>query len=384
MRRQTSRVNSADWIAVAVIGFTAFVGVRRGFVVGALSLVGLVGGAVFGAEAVPKLVGDLSGYIPLVALFAAALGGMLGQMAGRFVGTTARQAFSVVPPLRVIDSAGGVALGALTGLALVWAVGAVFLYVPGQSELRRLAQESAVVSALTEAVPPERVMDAVGRIDPFTAFAGPDVDVREPNPAIAGVPPVRAARNSIVRVQGVACGLGVEGSGWIVRRGLVVTNAHVVAGVASPVVDRGKGTGAAGKVVSFDAENDVALIRVTGLKGPPLPLGSPTFGTAGALLGFPLNGPYAVTPVRVGGSADIAARDAYGRIQVRRAVIGLRGDVQSGNSGGPVLDETGRVVATLFAKRSGFDNEGYALPNEKVQQALANVGPPLRTACVER
>jgi S1-C subfamily serine protease len=377
-------VNSADWIAVAVIGFTAFVGVRRGFVVGALSLVGLVGGAVFGAEAAPKLVGDLSGYIPLVALFAAALGGMIGQMAGLFVGNTARQAFSVVPPLRVIDSAGGVALGALTGLALVWAVGAVFLYVPGQSELRRLAQESAVVSALTEAVPPERVMDAVGRIDPFTAFAGPDVDVGEPNPAIAGVPSVRAARNSVVRVQGVACGLGVEGSGWIVRRGIVVTNAHVVAGVPSPVVDRGRGNSAAGNVVSFDAENDVALIRVDGLKGRPLPLGTPTFGTAGALLGFPLNGPYSVTPVRVGGSADIAARDAYGRIQVRRAVVGLRGDVQSGNSGGPVLDESGRVVATLFAKRSGFDNEGYALPNEKVQEALANVGPPLRTACVER
>jgi S1-C subfamily serine protease len=377
-------VNSADWIAVAVIGFTAFVGVRRGFVVGALSLIGLVGGAVFGAEAAPKLVGDLSGYIPLVALFAAALGGMIGQMAGLFVGTTARQAFSVVPPLRVIDSAGGVMLGALTGLALVWAVGAVFLYVPGQSELRRLAQESAVVSALTEAVPPERVMDTVGRIDPFTAFAGPDVDVGEPNPAIARVLPVRSARNSVVRVQGVACGLGVEGTGWIVRRGLVVTNAHVVAGIASPVVDRGRGNGAAGKVVSFDAENDVALIRVAGLEGRPLPLGGPTFGAAGALLGFPLNGPYAVTPVRVGGSADIAARDAYGRIQVRRAVIGLRGDVQSGNSGGPVLDQTGRVVATLFAKRSGFDNEGYALPNEKVQQALANVGPPLRTACVER
>ena len=65
-------------------------------------------------------------------------------------------------------------------------------------------------------------------------------------------------------------------------------------------------------------------------------------------------------------------------------MVGLRGDVQSGNSGGPVLNETGRVVATLFAKRSGFDNEGYALPNEKVQEALANVGPPLRTACVER
>jgi hypothetical protein len=74
----------------------------------------------------------------------------------------------------------------------------------------------------------------------------------------------------------------------------------------------------------------------------------------------------------------------YGHIEIRRQVIGLRGDAQSGNSGGPVLDVNGRVVGTLFAKRSGFDDEAYALSNEKVRQALANVGPPLRTACVER
>jgi S1-C subfamily serine protease len=377
-------VNSADWIAVAVIGFTAYVGVRRGFVTGVLSLIGLVGGAVFGAEAAPKLVGDLSGYIPLVALFAAALGGMVGQMAGLFVGNTVREAVSVVPPLRILDSAGGVALGALTGMALVWAIGAVFLYVPGQSELRRLAQESRVVSALTGAVPPARVIDAVGRIDPFTALAGPDVDVGDPDPAIAALPTVRAARDSVVRVQGFACGLGIEGSGWIVRPELVVTNAHVVAGVSSPSVDRGDSRSARGQVVAFDAANDVALVRVPGLRGQPLRFSSAQRGAYGALLGFPLNGPYAVTPVRVGGSANIAARNVYGHIEIRRQVIGLRGDAQSGNSGGPVLDVNGRVVGTLFAKRSGFDDEAYALSNEKVRQALANVGPPLRTACVER
>ena len=377
-------MNTADWVALVVVALTALTGVRRGFVTGALSLVGLVGGAVFGAEAAPKLVGDLSGYIPHLALMGAALGGMLGQTAGMFVGRSARQAFSVIPPLRVLDSAGGVALGALTGLALCWAVGAVLLYVPGQSELRRLAQESAVVSALTEAVPPERVMDAVGRIDPFTAFAGPDVDVAEPDPAIAGVPGVRAARGSVVRIRGFACGLGIEGSGWIVRRGLVVTNAHVVAGVHAPQVDGGDGNGQEGRVVAFDATNDVALLRVAGLDGRPLLFASPQVGTPGALLGFPLNGGYVVTPVRLGGSADIPARDAYGRLQVARPVLGLRGDVQSGNSGGPIVNEGGRVLATVFGKRAGAADQGYAVPNEKVQDALANIGPPVRTACVER
>ena len=154
-----------------------------------------------------------------------------------------------------------------------------------------MAQESAVVSALTEALPPERVMDAVGRIDPFTAFAGPDVEVAEPDPAIAALPAVRAARRSVVRIHGVACGVGVEGSGWIVRPGLVVTNAHVVAGIPAPLVDRGGGNAVRGEVVAFDAANDVALVRADGLDGRPLRLAEAGRGTPGALLGFPLNGP---------------------------------------------------------------------------------------------
>jgi len=107
-------------------------------------------------------------------------------------------------------------------------------------------------------------------------------------------------------------------------------------------------------------------------------------GAPGALLGFPQNGPYLVTPVRLGGTATVAARDAYGRVQLRRSVIGVRGDVNRGNSGGPIVDEQGRVIATVFAKRAGVPDQAYALPNERVLAALATAGPPLRTACVER
>jgi S1-C subfamily serine protease len=384
LRRQTSGVNTADWIAIGVVGLTALVGVRRGFVTGALSLAGLLTGALLGAQVAPKLIGEPSGYIALVALVGAAIGGMLGQMIGVLFGRSARQAFAVFPPLRILDSTAGIALGVVTGLALCWAVGAVHPSPPGQSELRRLAQETTVVSALTDALPPEKVMEAVGRIDPFSEFAGPDVDVADPDPGVAVAAGIRAARPSVVRVRGNACGLGVEGSGWIVRRGLVVTNAHVVAGIDTPVVDRGTGTAMNGEVVAFDAANDVAVIRVSGLSGRPLPLGNATRGLSAALLGFPQNGPYLVTPVRLGGTASVAARDAYGRIQVRRDVVGIRGDAESGNSGGPVVDEQGRVVATLFAKRAAVSGQGYALSNETVRNALANVGPRLRTACVER
>jgi S1-C subfamily serine protease len=63
--------------------------------------------------------------------------------------------------------------------------------------------------------------------------------------------------------------------------------------------------------------------------------------------------------------------------------VALRGDVQSGNSGGPIVDGDGKVVATVFARRRGSDN-GFAVPNALVRNAVANIGPALETSCVER
>jgi S1-C subfamily serine protease len=285
--------------------------------------------------------------------------------------------------VRILDSAGGVLLGAATGLALCWVVGAVLLYLPGQSDARRLAQESSILSGLTQALPPERVIDALERIDTFSSIVGPATGVQEPDPVIARDPEIRAAKASVVRVRGFACGLGVEGSGWIVRRGLVVTNAHVVAGIRSPLIDRRNGNSTRGTVVAFDAANDIAVLRVPGLKGRPLARAEPDRGDTGALLGFPLDGPFVVTPVRLGSTARVAARDAYGRLNVGRRVVGFRGEVRPGNSGGPIVDTDGRVVTTAFAKRQG-SNEGYGVPNSAVESALANVGPPVETSCVER
>jgi S1-C subfamily serine protease len=376
-------VNLADWIAIAVVVLTAVGGVRRGLVTGVLSLGGLFAGAIVGARAVPGIVGDLGGWTPLVALVGAALGGILGQTVGLFVGHTARKSMLPLPPLRVLDSAGGVLLGAATGLALCWVAGAALLYMPGQNDLRRVAQESSILSGLTEALPPERVIAALERIDTFSAIVGPATGVSAPDPAIARDPEIAAARTSVVRVRGFACGLGIEGSGWIVRRGLVVTNAHVVAGVGSPTVDRRDGHASTATVVAFDAQNDVAILRVPGLKGRPLPLADPERGESAAILGFPLDGPYTVTPGRLGGTARVAARDAYGRVRIGRNVVGFRGGVLRGNSGGPVVDRDGNVVTTVFARRHGAA-EGFGVPNDAVEGALGSVGPPVQTACVER
>ena len=331
--RHTGEVNTADWIAVAVVALAALSGLRRGLVTGVLSLAGLVVGAVVGARVAPEVVGEGSAYVPLVALGGAALGAMLGQSLGGLVGSTARRSISVLPPLRALDSAGGIALGAAMGLAVCWTVGAVLLYIPGQSDLRRLAQESLVVSTLTEALPPERVMDAVGRIDPFSAILGPRADVAAPEPAIARDPQVRLAQRSVVRIRGFACGLGIEGSGWIVRPDLVVTNAHVVAGIDEPVVDRRSGRALDGRVVSFDARNDVAVLRVPGLGGPALEVAELDEGSSGALLGFPQNGP---VPRDAGADRAYHPRGSPGRLRpaagqpADRAAPGRRTERQLG------------------------------------------------------
>ena len=376
-------MNTADWIAVVVITLAAFGGMRRGLVTSVLSLAGLVVGALVGARIAPGLVGDGSAYVPLVALGGVAAGATIGHTIGNLAGRSARNTLAVLPPLRILDSAAGGFLGLAFGLAICWSVGAVILYLPGQTELRRLAQESAVVSSLTEALPPERAMDALGRIDPFGALGGPSAGVPPPEPAIARDPEVKAARASVVRIRGIACGLGVEGSGWIARKGLVVTNAHVVAGVDTPVVDRRDGRTNDAQIIAFDARNDIAVLRVPGLRGRALELADPERGDAGALLGFPGNGPDRVTPVRLGRTARLGTRDAYGRLQLQRPIVALRGDVRSGNSGGPIVDAEGRVVATVFAQRRGSD-DGYAIPNAQVRGALRNVGPPLETSCVGR
>lgn len=378
-------MSTVDLIAIALIALTALAGFRRGFVVGIFSFGGLVLGFYLGTKIGPSLVGDTrTRWLPLFAVGTAMVVAAFGQALGAFAGRSIRRTLIVVPPLRLLDSAGGGLLGAALGLALCWAAGAVLLYLPADTELRRHVQRSTILSTLNEEVPPARLIDTLARIDPFGALAGPAADVDEPDPAVLDAAGVSAAALSVVRVIGDACGLGIEGSGWVAGRGLVVTNAHVVAGVDDPRVDRNDGELLDARVVSFDKVNDVAVLRVPGLAARPLSLADAAEGTPGAMLGYPGNGPYTETAVRVGRVVQIVGRDAYGNFPTPRRVTTIRGKIRSGNSGGPVVDARGRVIATVFAQRAGEDG-GYGVPTSAVRAALAEIGTTaLTTPCAER
>jgi S1-C subfamily serine protease len=373
-------VTRVDVLALVFVALAAFVGFRKGLIASALSLLGIVVGAIAGARAAPYLLaqGSSSPYTPLVGLAGAAIGAVVLETLGTVAGAVARRRLRM-PVLQTMDTAGGLVLGAVAGFVVVWVVGAVALHFPGQTDLRRGAQSSIVLQRLNELVPPRRLMRALDRVDPFPTITGPDAPVSPPDPRVLAQPGVRQAVPSVLRVIGTACGLGVSGSGWTAGNELVVTAAHVVAGQTDTTVEPVGGVPRlSAHAVYFDRRNDVAVLRVPGLEAAPLAISAPRTGAAVAILGFPDSGPFTATPGRIGRTATVLARDAYGEGPIARTITSVRGQVRHGNSGGPAIDARGRVQATVFAARPGGD-VGYAVPSAIVGRALAAARRPVST-----
>jgi len=376
-------VSTADWVVIAVVAISGFYGISTGFLRGAFSLAGFAFGAYLGARLAPLILSDGSPYVPVVALGGAVLCGMLMRGAAALLAGALRTSIGVIPGMRLLDRFAGLLLGLVAGVFLCWAIGAVLLYLPGETDLRRSVQRSAILSEINDVVPPERFLEELERVDPIGVFLGPPAIVAPPDKGLAADPDVKRASKSVVRVTGIACGLGVEGSGWVARRGLVVANAHVVAGIGQPRVDTPEGKAFVSTVVAFDSTNDLAVLRVPGLGAAVLPLASPERGTPVALVGYPQNGPLTRTPGRLGGTATVLSRDAYGRGPVERQMTTIRGAVQPGSSGGPGVDAQGRVQTTVFARRPR-ETGGYGIPADLVRKVLGQVGKRVAaTSCTD-
>jgi S1-C subfamily serine protease len=381
-------VTAIDWI---IGGFTlamALWGYAQGLIVGALSLAGFAGGAVLGARVGPLLLdeGARSPYAPLVSLLCAAVVGGLLASGLEVLGFHLRR--RIGNRIGMLDGIGGAVLLGCLALGVAWIAGAVALQTPGARELRHDVQRSAILKRLNATLPPSGpILNALARFDPLPQISGPAPRVRPPSAAIARDPQVKAAARSVVRVLGTACGLGVQGSGWIARDGVVVTNAHVVAGQDDTTVQiEGEGGKHDADVVLFDVTNDLAILRSSGIAGTPalaMNEGAEA-GVGAAILGFPENGPYDVQPGRLGATVTANTQDAYGRGPVRRRITTLRGLVRHGNSGGPMVDGKGRVVATIFASASvNGAREGFGVPDSLVRDGLAKARGPVDTGpCV--
>jgi S1-C subfamily serine protease len=366
-------VTILDWAIVAFTLALALWGYRQGLIVGALTLGGFGVGAFLGSRLGPFLLsqGADSPYAPLCGAIGALLVGALSAVALEGLALGLRRRVVRHSFTNRIDGAGGAALIGAVALGLAWIFGAVALHAPGTTQLRADVQNSVILRELDHVLPPSGgVLNVLDRVDPAPSITGPATPRRRPNPDIADDPRVTAAGGSVVRVLSTACGLGIEGSGWAVRPDLIVTNAHVVAGANDTTVTTARGTEMEATAVYYQPEDDLALLRIDG-KLPTLPTSSERQeGAPAAVLGYPENGPYTVTPARIGETRQTVSEDSYGRGPIERTITALGGDVRSGNSGGPLLDAHGRVVGVVFAATTDGPRGGFAVPVEQVREAI--------------
>lgn len=371
-----------DWAIVAFTLALGLWGYRQGLIVGTLTLIGFGIGAFAGSRIGPLVLnqGADSPYAPLCAALGALLVGAAMAVTLESLALGLRTRIIRGKGLRLADGAGGAALIASVALGLVWVFGAVALHAPGTDRLRVDVQRSLILRSLNDVLPPSGpILHALDRVDPAPSIVGPTTPLAAPDAAIVEDPDVVDASGSVVRVLGTACGLGVEGSGWVAGPGLVVTNAHVVAGEDDTSVTTPGGASLPATAVHYDPENDLALLRVDA-DLPVLSLApNPSSGADAAVLGYPENGPYAVAPARLGETRDTVSEDSYGRGPIRRSIASLRGNVRSGNSGGPLVDDRGRVLATVFAATTSGPAGGFAVPNAVVEEALSGQPAPVDT-----
>src|SRR5215208_5034449 len=360
-------MTGVDWIIVGLLLLLALIGFALGAWIGT-RLAGVV---------LPD--GSRNPYAPAIGLVGALCLGAAFAAGFEGLGWRLRSKLTL-PGVGFVDGVLGAVLTALVGLGIVWILGAIAVHSTG--ELRFEVQRSEILTRLNRALPPSGpLLNALARFDPFPRIDGPEARVPPPRAGIARDPQVAAAAGSVVKILGTACGLGIEGSGWVAGDGVVVTNAHVVAGERDTrVLLGGREPGRLAQAVHFDPRNDLAVLRVDGLGAEPLPLaGDISAGTSAAILGFPLNGPFDVRPGRLGPTRRVRSSDAYGRGPVERSMTALRGRVRSGNSGGPMVDSEGRVATTIFAATTSGQRGGYGVPNPVVARALAGVGGPVST-----
>ncbi|HEX2264884.1 MAG TPA: MarP family serine protease, partial [Solirubrobacterales bacterium] len=348
-------------------------GYRQGLIVGALTLVGFGVGAFAGSRIGPLLLaeGSRSPYAPLCAALGALLVGALTAVTLESFALGLREKIAGRRFLLAADGAGGAALIASVALGLAWVFGAVLLHAPSTAQLRADIQRSVILRSLNDVLPPTGpVLNALNRVDPAPTVLGPAAPVAPPNAKIASDPEVLRAGDSVVRVLSTACGLGIEGSGWVVEPEVVVTNAHVIAGADDTTVTTLDGIELEATPIYYEPRQDLALLRV-GAALPPLPISRDRrAGEDGAVLGYPENGPYSLSPARIGETRATISEDSYGNGPVERTIVSMSGVVRSGNSGGPLVDERGRVVGTVFAATTSGPQGGFAIPAEEVRAAL--------------
>jgi S1-C subfamily serine protease len=382
-----------DLILIALIIMFALNGYRQGFLVGALSFVGFFGGALVGLQLAPLVVARMQSplarvVVSLIAVFGLALG---GQALAAWAGTRLRHAIRSEQGRRADDVAGiGVSVVAL--LLVAWMVAGPL----ASSSLPAVAgavRNSTILGAVDSVMPSQARVLYNGLRDTIANGDFPEVfgdmtptnarEVAAPDPKLANSAAVKTARSSVVKVTGSApsCKRRIEGSGFVFAPGMVMTNAHVVAGTQGALTVEVNGSRDSGRVVLYDPETDLAVVSVPGLDAPVMQWAAAQAetGADAIVVGYPLDGPFTPVSARVRDIRQVKGPDIYKANEVIREVYTIRSNVRSGNSGGPLIDPSGHLLGVIFAAALDDNETGFALTADEAQpvanQSLGRTKP---------
>jgi S1-C subfamily serine protease len=374
-------MNIIDVLIVILAGLSIARGNRIGLVRQAGSTIGFIAGLFIGSWASGLVTAHLgtTGSQSLASLVCVVVGGLLFMSVGETIGIELKRGLLRNNVLDGLDRGLGMIVAIATVVVGCWLAASVLILGPSGG-LQQDIKGSRIVGLLDSKLPPAtKILSSLNTlIDPNSfpqVFSG-----LEPSPATLSklptvsslTPAVRADQASVVKVEGTGCGGIVEGSGFVVRKDEIVTNAHVVAGVKAPKVLDANGIHDA-RVIWFDSNVDVAVLQVSNLAGKPLTIRDTqeSNGVQGAVLGYPGGGDFNVQPAAIIARFMASGRNIYGQSITIREIYSIHAKVIPGNSGGPLIATDGSVLGIVFATSTTYNNVGYVLTGHQVAHELA-------------
>lgn len=378
-------MNWVDLVVVLLALLAAVSGARQGVVVALPAFLGVLAGAILGIRVAPYVVELFEHPAAKVAFAVATVVFLvaLGETFGVWVGRTIKERISS-PKLAGVDNALGAVVQGAVVFVVAWLIALPLTSVSGLPGLATAINNSVVLGKVNDVMPRQahalpndlrKLLDVSGLPSVVNPFARPPAaEVPPPDKQLQASETVQRVRPSVLKIRGDApsCARALEGSGFVIAPQRVMTNAHVVAGTASVRVEANGGV-LGGRVVYFDPDTDVAIIAVPDLAAPTMDF-APTAakgGDSAIVLGYPLDGPYRATPARVRQQIDLQGPDIYESKTVRRDVFTVRAPVRSGNSGGPMVDPSGRVLGVVFGASVQDPDTGFALTADEVAPEVA-------------
>jgi S1-C subfamily serine protease len=391
-----------DLILLVLAAAFAVAGYRQGFIIGVLSFAGFVGGVAVGAIFAPRISRSLASslnlqaFLAILVVFIAAVIGML-LASGLGVAVRSRLRWR---PATFLDSIGGAVVNVAAVLLVAWLIGSFVAYAPFPM-ISRQVNDSAVLRGVDRIIPPSTLtlpefspLRSLLTSGPYTQVFGAlgaesALDVAPPSRSVLRSRGLALARDSVLKIEGVApgCSRKIEGSGFVISPGRVVTNAHVVAGVTQgPEVFTSNGAEFSAHVVLYDPRRDIAVLEVPGLDATPLGFASAAPPNASAIVaGYPLNHGFTAAAARIGRVEAARGPDIYQTEMVTRQIYPIRAVVQPGNSGGPLLAPDGKVYGVVFAAATSVPDTGYALTAAEiasdVQRGRVDTTPVSTQSC---